>query len=76
MIVGIHQPEYLPWLGFFDKISQSDIFVMLDNVQYEKNYFQNRNRIRIQSGWAWLTVPVMTKKRSSQLIKDVRIVLN
>jgi hypothetical protein len=73
MIVSIHQPEYLPWLGFFHKVHQSNIFVLLDNVQYEKNYFQNRNKIRTQSGWTWLTVPVLTKGKSNQQIKEVEI---
>ncbi len=59
MIVSIHQPQYLPWLGYFDKIIKSDIFVFLDNVQYKKNEFQNRNRIKTANGWQWLTVPVM-----------------
>lgn len=73
MVVGIHQPEHLPWLGFFHKMYLSDIFVLLDNVQYEKNYFQNRNRIRTSKGFCWTTVPVLTKGRSSQLINEVRI---
>jgi len=73
MIVSIHQPEYLPWLGFFHKVHQSDIFVLLDNVQYEKNYFQNRNKIRTQSGRTWLTVPVLTKGKSNQQINEVKI---
>jgi len=64
-IVGIHQPEHLPWLGFFNKISQSNIFVLLDN------YFQNRNRTK--DGCVWLTVPVLTAGRQSQMIKDVKI---
>jgi len=54
----IHQPEHLPWLGLIDKISQADIFVVLDTVQYRKNYFQNRNKIRTSNGWQWLTVPI------------------
>ncbi len=58
MIVGIHQPQYLPWLGYFDKIDKSDVFVFLDCVQFKKNEFQNRNRIRSVTGWQWLTVPV------------------
>ncbi len=74
MIVGIHQPEYLPWIWFFDKVAQSDLFVLLDNVQFEKNYIQNRTKIKTQSGWIWLTVPVLMKGRSEQLIKDVEIV--
>ena len=45
MIVTIHQPEHIPWLGFFNKAINCDVFVLLDNVQYEKNYFQNRNNI-------------------------------
>ena len=60
MIVTIHQPDHLPWLGFFHKIAQADVFVVLDNVQFSKNYFHNRNKIRIKSdlGWCWITVPV------------------
>ena len=58
MIVGIHQPQYLPWLGYFGKILMSDRFVILDTVQYVKNEWQNRNRLRTSSGWQWITVPV------------------
>ena len=61
MQVSIHQPAYLPWLGYFDKIAQSDLFIYLDTVQYQKNSFQNRNKIRVKDGWTWLTVPVLTK---------------
>lgn len=74
-VVAIHQPEFLPWLGFLDKLRQCDTFVLLDHVQFEKNYFQNRNRIRTVSprGWSWVTVPVLTKGRSDQPICDVEI---
>jgi len=58
MIVAIHQPQYLPWLGFFDKMDQADAFCYLDNVQYKKNEWQNRNRIKTAQEWQWLTVPV------------------
>ena len=61
MIVAVHQPQYLPWLGYFDKIRQSDIFCYLDSVQYKKNDWQNRNRIKTSQGWQWLTVPVRFK---------------
>ena len=69
--VSIHQPVYLPWLGFFKKIMSSDIFVFLDDVQYEKNGVQNRNKIRTHEGDAWLTIPVSVK--STTLLKDVKI---
>ncbi len=58
MIVAVHQPQYLPWLGYFDKIDRADVFVLLDNVQYKKNEWQNRNRIKTASGAQWVTVPV------------------
>ncbi len=62
MIVSVHQPQYLPWLGYFHKMCHSDIFVFLDNVQYKKGEFQNRNRLRTQHGWVWLSVPVLNKE--------------
>jgi len=55
---AIHQPQYLPWLGYFDKIQRSDFFVLLDDVQYKKSEWQNRNKIKTHQGWQWLTVPV------------------
>ncbi len=70
--ITIHQPEFLPWLGFFDKISQADLFVILDNVQFEKNYFQNRNKIRISNGWAYISAPI-DKKTITKNIYDVKI---
>jgi hypothetical protein len=61
MIVAIHQPQFMPWLGYFDKIVRSDIFVFLDIVQFKKNEFQNRNKIKTAQGGMWLTVPVLYK---------------
>lgn len=59
MIVSIHQPHFLPWAGYWNKLLQSDAFVWLDSVQYRKNYFQNRTEIRTHRGErAWLTLPV------------------
>ncbi len=71
MKVAIHQPQYLPWLGYFDKIDQADCFVLLDDVQFKKNEWQNRNRIKTAAGWQWLTVPVL--HRFPQRICEVRI---
>lgn len=73
MMVTIQQPEYLPWLGFFDKVRQADTVVLLDNVQFKKRYFENRNKIRTRLGWQWVTVPVITKGRYTQLINQVEI---
>lgn len=72
-IVTIHQPEHLPWLGFFDKVRQADLFVILDSVQYRKRYFQNRNKIRSANGFLWLTVPVRVKGKYTQPINKVQI---
>ena len=73
MIVAIAQPENLPWLGYFNKMYKSQIFVFLDNVQFKKRYFENRNKIRTKEGQKWLTIPVKTKARFYQKIKDVLI---
>ena len=73
MIVSVHQPQYIPWIGYFHKIKSSDVFVLLDNVQYKKREFQNRNKIRTKEGPIWLTVPVLTKGEYTQRIKDVCI---
>ena len=61
MILSAHQPAYLPWLGYFDKIIKSNVFVFLDTVQFEKNSFINRNKIKTPQGSVWLTVPVKLK---------------
>lgn len=73
MIISVHQPQYIPWLGFFDKIAKSDAFVFLDQVQYKEREFQNRNKIRTKDGWMWLTVPVVSKGLGRQKISDVKI---
>ena len=71
MIVTIHQPEHFPYDGFFQKMSRADLFVVLDNVKFRKNYFQNRNKIKSRSGDdLWITVPV-EKSADSKDIRDV-----
>ena len=71
MICAIHQPQYLPWLGYFDKIDRSDVFIFLDDVPFKKNEWQNRNRVRTRDGWQWLTVPV--QHQFGQMIGAVQI---
>lgn len=73
MKVAVHQPQYIPWLGYFHKMACVDLFVFLDEVQYKKREFQNRNTIKTPSGAIWLSVPVLTKGKNLQKIKDVRI---
>lgn len=67
MIISINQPAYLPWLGYFNRIIKSDLHVVLDTVQFEKNSFINRNRIIINHKPVWLTVPVLTKNLFGKL---------
>ncbi len=71
MLIAIHQPQYLPWLGYLDKIDKADVFVILDNVQFKKNEWQNRNRIKTTQGWQWITVPVLYK--FPEKINEVKI---
>jgi hypothetical protein len=59
--ITIHQPDFLPWLGFFNKVSLCDILVLGDHVQYEDGGFRNRNKIKTANGPQWLTVPVSNK---------------
>ncbi len=67
MIVSINQPAYLPWLGYFHRIAVSDHHVVLDHVQFEKNSFVNRNKVKTREGWCWLTVPLKTSGRFGDL---------
>src|SRR3989338_7849304 len=74
MIVTIHQPEYLPYLGFFERLLHADTLVLLDMVQFQRGGFINRNRIRTPTGWEWLTVPIVGRKKDvKKSIQSVRI---
>jgi hypothetical protein len=73
MILSVHQPQYIPWLGYFHKIERSDCFVVLDQVQYKAREYQNRNRILSKDGPLWLTVPVKSKSMGRQMICDIQI---
>ena len=73
MIIGILQPGYLPWLGFFEQVYRSDVFVVYDDVQYDKEGWRNRNRIKSANGIQWLTVPVLFRLSEAKLITEIRI---
>jgi len=73
MILTAHQPAYLPWLGYFSKIKQADVFIFLDSVQFEKNSFINRNKIQTHQGPIWLSIPVITKDYKNKSIAELEI---
>ena len=73
MIVTAHQPAYLPWLGLLHKAALADTFVLVDTVQFEKDSFINRNKLRTPHGWSWLTVPVSSTGHMTSTIRDLRI---
>lgn len=76
MLLAGHQPNYIPYLGVFHKISQCDVFAVVDTVQFVKRGpfgFMSRTRIRTHTGWMWLTVPVLTRGKFHQRIIDTRI---
>ena len=72
MKVSIHQPQYFPWMPYFKKIEESDIFIFLDSVDFQKNGLQNRNQIKTNAGKHWLTVPII--HNYGQKIMDTKIV--
>lgn len=69
--VAIHQPEHFPYMGFFQKMQNCDVFVILDNVKFKKNDFQNRNKILLNGKEEWITVPV-EKDANSKEIREVQ----
>jgi hypothetical protein len=76
MIISISQPAYIPWLGYFSRIKKSDIHVVLNNVQIErntKNSFTNRNKLRNKDNIFWLTVPLKSSKNGDPKINEVLI---
>lgn len=71
MKLSIHQSQYIPWPAYFKKIALSDKFIILDDVQFQKNGVQNRNKLRNKNGEFWLTIPV--KGSLGDSIKDKEI---
>lgn len=73
MRLAILQPSYLPWIGYFDQIAKVDQFVYLDDIQFTRRDWRNRNKIRTAEGWSWLTVPVIQKNQFTQPLLETRI---
>jgi hypothetical protein len=73
MVVTIHQPDFLPWLGFFDRWKRSDLYIVLDDVQFLRRGWHHRDKIKTANGKAWLTVPVIKKNKYNQKIREVKI---
>src|ERR1039458_5289923 len=61
MLVSVHQPHYLPWLRYPESIARSDLFIVLDDADFNRNGWQNRNKIKTRQGSHILTVPVHQK---------------
>ena len=69
MLVAIHQPLYFPWLGYLDRMARSDLFVVLDHVQFERRNYQNRASILLEGQPRWLTVPVVQLSQKERIIE-------
>ncbi|MBV9190294.1 MAG: WbqC family protein [Betaproteobacteria bacterium] len=67
MLVAIHQPHYLPWLGYLEKMAEADLFIVLDHVQFERGNYQNRTQVRVNGAAHWLTVPVVQRSQKERI---------
>lgn len=67
------QSSFLPWIGYFTMMQCCKKFVVIDDVQYDKNGWRNRNRIKLNEGYSWVTVPIISKRKSKQRINEVEI---
>lgn len=69
MIVTVHQPHFLPWLGYLERMNQADLFIVLDHVQFERQNYQNRTRILLEGQPHWLTVPVIQNSQQERIVE-------
>jgi len=72
-IITIHQPDFIPWLGFFDRWNKSDLFIILDDVQFLRQGWHHRDKIKTPNGSKWLTIPIKKKGKYFQDINQTRI---
>jgi hypothetical protein len=68
VLVAIHQPHYLPWLGYLHRMAQADLFIVLDHVQFERGNYQNRTPVRVNGAAHWLTVPVVQRSQKERIV--------
>lgn len=74
MQLAIHQPEFMPWLGFFYKMVLADLYVLFDHVQFKKRYYENRNRVvSSKREISYINIPVISKGRYEQPIREVEV---
>jgi hypothetical protein len=71
MLVAIHQPHYVPWLGYLDRMVKADVFIVLDHVQFERRNYQNRTMIRCDDQSRWLTVPVVQVSQKETILEKM-----
>ncbi|HYC36514.1 MAG TPA: WbqC family protein [Usitatibacter sp.] len=69
MLVAVHQPHYVPWLGYLDRMVKADLFIVLDHVQFERRNYQNRTKIRLEGEGKWLTVPVVQVSQKETILE-------
>jgi len=69
MLVAIHQPHYLPWLGLLHRMAEADLFIVLDHVQFERGNYQNRTQVRVNGVPHWLTVPVVQRSQKERIVE-------
>ena len=74
-LVAIHQPNFLPWLGYFDKLARADVFVLLDDAQFPKKggTWVNRARLLVSGRPDWVTVPVDRSYHGTRTIIEMQI---
>ena len=72
-VLVAHQPEYFPWLGFIAKAQLADVYYIVDTVQYMKEHWHSRNKIRKKDGWLWINTPVLQSKSKILMWPEAKI---
>jgi len=72
-ILVAHQPEFFPWLGFISKARMADVYYILDTVQFMKEHWHSRNKLRKKDGWLWISTPVLQSKSKLLMWPEAKI---